>query len=203
MKNILALIPLLVLSVSSVQAATVVLDFETATSGSNVNPFLPTGVSINPVKYDQGVDSFGDPNGIFSWQTDSGTINAVDSSVYGSALSITGSKALDVVFGPAWLQFATPGGLDSFSLTSGGLGGVPVDAIFLDSLGAEITRLTFDQSLAGVSTKALGGAQVASIVLPSGTLYDNITYVTSVPEPGRVSLLGLGLAAAVLRRRRI
>ncbi len=205
MKKLLTILSALALSGVSLQASTVVLDFETAAaSGVDVNSTLPSGVTIKPVVYTEQLDGFGDGTGVFAWATDSGIIQAVNSSVYGSALTVTGNYAADLVFGPAWIQFASPLSLDTFSLTSGGLGGgIPVDAIFLDSLGAELGRLSFDQSFVGLSTKNLGGALVSSVVLPSGTLYDNISYSTlAVPEPSRALLLMLGVAGAGMQRRR-
>ena len=204
MKKILALVSVLALSVASIKASTVVLDFESATIGSDVNPFLPTGVSIAPVQYAPVLDSFGDPTGAYSWQADTGIISVAGAITYGGAYTVTGNKALDTVFGPACIQFTTPGGLDSFSLLSGktldSIGNS--DVLFLDAAGNQVADLSFNQSSTSTASIALGGLSVASIVLPSGSLYDNITYVTSAPEPGRVSLLGLGLIAAVLRRRR-
>ena len=97
-----------------------------------------------------------------------------------------------------------PVALSSFAVTldqsTFGFPGV-FDIVFQNDVGAALRLLPTSQSIPGF-TASLSGAltQVASIYLPSGAYYDNLSFEV-VPEPGSVVLLGLGLAGLGATRR--
>ncbi len=159
--------------------------------------------------YIETVDGNGDPLATPSFRPDltAGAIVVGDPSARSYGAPIAGN-ALDAVDQAVLFSFTTPQDISSFGVTLdnstlGTLFGTNVE--FYSAADLLLGSLAVNQNTPGftLNNTSLLFSGVSKIVVPAGAFYDNLSFTASAaPEPGRVSLLGLGLAAAVLRRRR-
>jgi hypothetical protein len=196
----------------AIPASAVLINFDGVPSGSPATSAVPPGSGITFVEAEltPDLDVFGDPiPGTDKWKPmETGALPILASNPalvnYGSAPSPL--NALDARNQQVLMLFSNPQDLASFSIkldnsTFGTLG--PVDLLFLNSAAQPIGSITLQQSIAGGSYSFGPLAGVASIYLPAGAFYDDISAVP-VPEPAAwISLLvgisGLGVLTA--RRR--
>ncbi len=195
---------------SAVSAQNYLLNFDAGSPGSLANAQAPSGLSFQYGELQELTDEYGDGTGVFNWGLDltapAVTVENPDLFYgYGPAPSLF--NALDSVFSPTLLLFSTPQDLSSFGLTLdnstfGNLGLLNIEFYRSVVGGADILlgTVAIDQTIPGqvVSYGALSG--VDKIVLPSGALYDNISF-SVVPEPTLGAFLGLGLLGLMLRGR--
>ena len=154
----------------------------------------------------------GNPNGYTDQGVTFSNISATTASFTGSP---TGSQAI-VISGNDISAFRADigGGASSVSVDLGDFNSDP-DRIFLsvfDSLNNILNTVTFDlaSSFSGMETLSVTAANIAYATFGTtgdlglgGIFVDNFTFeAASVPEPAVIGLMGLGLAAFGLRRRR-
>ena len=131
---------------------------------------------------------------------------------YGRGLAPSGALALDSVFQPTLLRFSSPQNLQTFSITlDRDPLGESVSTINFYSVGTDSNSLlgsiSVNQTIPGfIGSLSSPLKGVDMIVLPSGALYDNISFSGSaVPEPAESALAALGLCSwglwAFVRRR--
>ena len=199
----------LVLAASAAQATPIVLNFDGVPSGSAANGVASgLGLHFDLASLLPLLDAFGDPiPGSEAYRPDPEPFDVVrvsdpNARFYGNAPSPV--NALDAIDQGVLITFDAPVALSSFAVTldqsTFGFPGV-FDIVFQNDVGAALRLLPTSQSIPGF-TASLSGAltQVASIYLPSGAYYDNLSFEV-VPEPGSVVLLGLGLAGLGATRR--
>ncbi len=100
--------------------------------------------------------------------------------------------------------FTTPQSFASFSVTldNSGFGDLSDSPIlFFDENNNLLFSASVDQTIAGLTVSTGALSNVKTVVLPGNAFYDNVT-VQAVPEPGTCALIGLGVAATLLRFRR-
>lgn len=187
---------------SPAQAANYSFNFDGVSPGTEANAAI--GAAFPIVRFDYGIfDSnqkrwLADP----SWLTPAVTVDNPLLSFHGAAPS--GANALNALWQPVLMQFATPLQLASFSMTQdNSVNGSVSQLLFLDTAGAILKNISFDQTRPGLTiSSGLISGYVSSILLPSNSFYDNIN-VDPVPEAsnGMMLLTGLLFMGYVLRRR--
>lgn len=190
-------------------AVDVRFDFDSLASGSLANLGSRAGITFEPAVYQPLLDDNGITiPGSDRWRID-GTADPVtvdNPADFGRGAAPSPVNALNAVFQPVLIRFADPETVRWFSVgLDGDRFGDPATSIgFYDSAGALLGEIPLDQTLPnGSFAAAFDLTGVKDVVLPGGAFYDNIT-ISSVPEPGPLSLLmlgGLGLAASRRGRR--
>ncbi len=112
-----------------------------------------------------------------------------------NALDGSGLGSLVVDLNPKVFPLGSSFGI---SVVDQGFGDANATVRFYDAVGGLVDTVGIDLSRGGRFT--YGAKPFASVVLPQGAFYDDLT-VSPVPEPASLAALGLG-AAALLRRRR-
>ena len=189
-------------------AVPILLDFDGVASGSTANSAaVGSGLRFDLGAFLPELDAFGDPiPGSDAYRPDPSPIDDVrvndpSSRGYGNAPSPV--NALDALDQGVLITFDTPVDLAAFSVTLdlstfGFPGGF--DIVFQGEDGGVLQLLPTAQSVPGF-VAALSGPllDVASIYLPSGAYYDDLSL--SVPEPALGLVLGLALLPWASRRR--
>ena len=200
---------------ASAAQASYYFNFDGVTAGTTANAAIGTAfpnVSFANAVFAPNLDIYGsDIPGTEHWQVDADpTTPAViveNPLSYSRGAAPSGTNALNALWQPVLMQFSTPINLSSFAATqensSFGLL-APAHLLFLDSAGAVLKDVAFDQTIPGftITTGAFSG-NVSSIVLPSGKFYDNMNVnVSAVPIPAAWVLLSSGLMFLGYKRKR-
>lgn len=200
----------LCLSASANAASVINFSFTSDATAVITNAPLAGTLSVD-YAYLETLDEQGDPLLHPSFRPDisAGSIVIGNPSLAGYGAPIAGN-ALNAVDSPVLLSFGSAQDIGSFGVTlDNSTFGTPFGTFveFYDANDILIGSIGVDQTVAGYAVADLGTyANVSKILLPSGAFYDNLSFTANsaaaVPEPGRATLLGLGLAVAFLRRRR-
>ena len=195
---------------AAAQATTVLVDFDSIASGATANSAVTgLGFRFDLASYLPALDGFGDPiPGSEAYRPDPSPVDDArvnDPSTRGYGTAPSPLNALDALDQGVLITFDTPTDLASFAATLDvSVLGFPgtFDIVFQDTAGGVLHLLPTAQSVPGFLA-ALSGPllDVASIYLPSGAYYDNLT-IASVPEPGLAWLLGISAAGLLSWRRR-
>ena len=190
-------------------AAPIFLDFDGVGSGATAN----SAAAGSGLRFDLGaflpeLDAFGDPiPGTDAYRPDPTAVDDVrvgnpNARGYGNAPSPV--NALDAIDQGVLITFDTPLDISAFAVTLDlSALGFPgnFDIVFQDENGGVLQLLPTAQSVPGFVAAFSGSLlDVASIYLPSGAYYDNLSL--TVPEPALGLVLGLGLALLMGASRR-
>ncbi len=203
------------ITTSVAEAQSYVINFDSLRSGNEANLAAPSGVRFSEGTFSPNLDSNGDA--ILNsnrWRTAdlAQSILVSNPADYGRGLAPSGALALDSVFQPTLLRFSSPQNLQTFSITldrdplGESVSTINFYSVGIDSnslLGSISVNQTIPGFIGSLSSPLKG---VDMIVLPSGALYDNISFSGSaVPEPAESALAALGLCSwglwAFVRRR--
>lgn len=208
-KTTLALLAAAALSgaAATAKADNILLNFDGP--GSVATDFSTINFTFGYGSFSPEVDEFGDTiPGSERWVLapveDFGIVPVIDPSSVGWGAAPSPSKALDARDGTVLMIFTTPQSFASFSVTldNSGFGDLSDSPIlFFDENNNLLFSASVDQTIAGLTVSTGALSNVKTVVLPGNAFYDNVT-VQAVPEPGTCALIGLGVAATLLRFRR-
>ncbi|CAN5720443.1 hypothetical protein BH11VER1_BH11VER1_39010 [soil metagenome] len=206
-KNLFLMAVAVSLSASANAASVINFSFTSDATPVITNASLTGTLSVD-YAYLETLDEMGDPLLHPSFRPDisAGSIVVGDPFLSGYGAPIAGN-ALNAIDSPVLLSFSSAQNIGSFGVTLdnstlGTLFGTFVE--FYDASDILIGSISVNQTVPGFTLADLNAySNVSKILLPSGAFYDNLSFTAAaVPEPGRATLLSLGLAVAFLRRRR-
>jgi hypothetical protein len=192
---------------TSARAASTTLSFDALAPGAAANDAASGyGFRFDLASYLPALDPYGDPiPGSDAYRADPLPFDVVRvglPSARGYGVAPSPANALDALDQGVLISFDSPVTLAAFStvLDESTLGFPGTfDIVFQDALGHLLLTLSTQQSVPGfVASTATPLSGVASIYLPSGAFYDDV-HLETVPEPGALALVALGLAGLSFR----
>lgn len=208
MKKTLFTFALVTLIAPALQAATL-FKFNTSQLDATTGDPLPTTVAIDYAAFFDE-DEFGDPLPVpfFGVDTTAPLVTASNPLTAGYGNPIDGN-ALDALFSPVLFTFGVPLNISGFSATLdnsafGTLPGFGTSIEFYDSAEALIASIAIDQTVPLFNATGTGTySGVSKILFSSGAFYDNVGFVSVIPEPSSSVALGLiGVIGMTMFRRR-
>lgn len=192
----------------SALAVEAVFGFDEIATGGPANAASRAGVTFEPAYYGQatGPDGLAIP-GSDAWRIDGSApeVTADNPMLFGRGPAPTPVNALNALFQPVLVQFASPQLIRQFSVTldADAFGERGLTVNFYDGADRLLAALPIDQTQPGFSLNeaSLNLAGVDSILLPAGAFYDTLA-VSSIPEPGAALMLALGAGCVGWRLRR-
>jgi hypothetical protein len=187
------------------------IGFDALSEAAPANGAAPSLVSFGVGTFSPNLDGEGDAiPGTERWRLlgSAGPVVVLDPQFYGRGVAPSAPRALDSVFDTTLMLFTSRQAVTSFSVTLD-QGGFGFSDMFIElyQVGATtntlLASIPVDQTIPGfVATLSAPVAGVDMVVLPAGSLYDNLNF-TAVPEPADYALVGSGLlgAIALLRRK--
>lgn len=208
MKKTLLTLALVNLIAPALQAATL-FTFNSSPLTTTTGDPLGTTVAIDYATF-VTEDEFGEPltTPYFGVDTTAPLVTASNPLTAGYGNPIDGD-ALDALFSPVLFTFGTPLDISGFSATldNSDLGTLPAFGTsieFYDSAEALIASIAIDQTIPlfnAIGTGTYTG--VSKILFTSGAFYDNVEFISVVPEPSSSVALGvIGVFGLTMFRRR-
>ena len=180
--------------------------FDTLNPGDPANFASAAGIHFEPAVFAPSLDAFGDPiPGTDHWRVDYSAppVTVANPEVYGGGPAPSPLLALDAYLQPTLVVLPAPGSLADFRFVlDGGTFGSLLDVLFLNASGQVLLSLPVDQTQPYFAFASGPVADVASVLLPAGALYDNLAVPETNTSAAAALLILAGFQVSRCRARR-